>query len=121
MVQSVSRTPRTLEKQETKLIEYLIDTLTALSLNTHIYANIQKHLLMCLSKVANCMKADPEFARSEPFLIDSAIFIHLRLLVPFMITKIDLSDPVLRKKLQAQRMTKNLRDLVSMSSTQVNV
>lgn len=89
------------EKQDTKLIEYLIDQLTSLSLNQHIFSAIQKHILICLSNLAKTMKIDKEFVQSEPFLIDSVIFINLRLLLPFMLSKTDYSDPVLRKKMSA--------------------
>jgi hypothetical protein len=71
--------------------------------------------------VSNALQKDKDFVTNEVFLIDSLVFINMRLLLPFMINKTEYSDPVIRKKYSAQRMTRGLRDLISMTSSPLNV
>ena len=84
---------------ETKLFEFLVEQFTVISLNDMILPKISHHLLVSLSNLIDGLTAHKEtLIKHIPLAIDCILFINTRILLPHMLTKTELSDPVIRFK-----------------------
>ncbi|CDW73839.1 UNKNOWN [Stylonychia lemnae] len=97
------------DQKDHRLIEYLIDQLSIVVMNDLTLPKLSQSLLVCLQNIIDSIKDNQDSLLRNTLITDYLLFLNIRIMFPYMLSKCEMADPIYRIKNNIHRMNKNLK------------